>query len=488
MTSLRLRRVMAPAVLAGLLVLAVTNAVANPPAHAKPATDGSGGRAVAHRAGGQRITTPSITSDAPDAKQYPVIIGGTQIRSGEPTLGFTKSGDLFYSAFQSNTRVDVAHSGDYGKTWDLRSPQIAGRNVQLVSLDPYVWVDPYTDRIFTIDLTVACSYMSFSDDLGKTWITNPLACGRPVNDHQTLASGPPVSTPMTPLYENIVYYCWNDIASSACSKSIDGGLTFHPTGTPAYPGVDPEGGGQGEPGFCGGLHGHVHVGPDGTVYLPKEHCGRPFVSISKDEGLTWTRVRVAKNGPAGGGANGDPSVATDKKGNVYYMWLGSDRLPYLAVSKNGGLKWSEPMMIGAPGLKEANLPSVWATGDGKVAWTYYGSTNSQFDYRKQDCEDCKAPDYTNTTWNGYMGMTTDAFAKNPIFYTGTVNDPSDPLVRGTCGPGRCPAVVDFIDATIAPNGTVWGAFTDGCIGLCGASGGLGGPALVGSLEGGPKLK
>ena len=487
MISLRLQRLLAPALLAGLLATAVTNAVVNPPALAETAQLATGGKAVAHRAGGERVTSSSITSQAPEAKQYPIKIDGVQIGAGEPTLGFTKKGDLFYAAFQSNTRVEVAHTGDYGKSWDLRSPQIGGRNVQLVSLDPYVWVDPYTDRIFTIDLTVACSYMSFSDDLGKTWITNPLACGRPVNDHQTLASGPPVHSPMTPLYENIVYYCWNDVASSSCTKSLDGGLTFHPTGSPAYPGADPEAGGQGG-NFCGGLHGHVHVGPDGTVYLPKEHCGRPFIAISKDEGATWTRVRVAKNGPAGGGADGDPSVATDDKGNVYYMWLGADRLPYLAVSKDGGTKWSKPMMIAAPGVKEANLPSIWATKAGKIAFTYYGSENSPFNPRREDCEDCPAPDYSKTTWNGYLGMSVDALDGDPVFYTGTVNHKSDPLIKGRCGPGRCPAVVDFIDAAIAPNGTPWAAFVDGCIGFCAVSGGLGGPALVGSLEGGPKLR
>jgi hypothetical protein len=471
------RRPLALIVLAAVFAMAFT---ALPQVRsAGAAADGSGGKAVTHRGGGAKVNSAAAKRNAPSAKLQRITIDGMPINGVEPTLGLTKDGHIFYTAFQSNTRIDVAHSGDGGKSWDLRSPQIGGRNVHTVSVDPYIYVDKDTDRIFNIDLTVACSYMSFSDDKGKSWITNPLACGRPVNDHQTLFTGPPAESPMV-VYPNIVYYCWNDVGSSSCSKSVDGGVTFHPTGSPAFPGVDPDAGGQGG-GFCGGLHGHGFVAEDGTLLLPKGHCGQPWLAISKDEGKTWTRVQVANNGVA----DHEADAVMDKKGNIYYIYIGRDRLPYLVVSTNGGKKWSKPVMVGPPGLKEANLPAMDLGSVGKVAFVYMGSENSP--YRPGSDEQ---GDYKNTTWNGYMGITANALDKDPLFYTSTVNDKKDPLVRDTCGPGRCRAVYDFIDVVVDRGGQTWAAFVDGCIAICSQTGpsNLGSEAVVGHLVGGPRLR
>lgn len=488
-----------PAILgaiAVMLAMAFTT-LSKPTPAAATSNDGSGPKAVAHRPGGATVTTAPARRAAPDPKMHVITVKDTPINAGEPTLGLTKDGDVFYTAIQTNTRVEVLHSADEGKTWDLRSPKIAGtRNAHLLTFDPYIYVDPDTDRIFNIDLTVACSYLSYSDDKGKTWTTDPIACGRPVNDHQTLFAGPPVHSP-TVGYENIVYYCWNDVGSSSCSKSLDGAASFHPTGTPAYPGVDPDAGGQGDP-QCGGLHGHGFVGDDGTVYLPKGHCGQPWLSISKDEGATWTRVQVANNGTA----THEASVATDKKNNIYYAWIGRDRLPYLTYSTDGGKSWAKPMMVGAPGVIETNLPSLDVGAPGKVAIAYMGSTNSPYKpngkFEQAECtltesllDQCDDPRWAKATWNGYTTISANVFDRQPLFYSGTVNDPSDPLSRRQCGPGRCKAVYDFIDVVISPDGTAWTAWVDACTLTCSLPGGetnSGAAAVAGHLEGGPKLR
>ena len=489
MTSTALRRPIVLTLIGAMVSLALIATPHLEPASAARGGDGSGGKAVAHKAGFQKAPA-SAKRNAPDAKLYRL-----GINAGEPTLGLTKNNDIFYTAIQTNTRVEILRSQNEGEKWEIVSPKIGNRNAQLLTLDPYVWVDPWTDRVFTIDLTVACAYMSYTDDHGKSWITNPLACGRPVNDHQTLFSGPPAQSP-TVGYENIVYYCWNDVGSSSCSKSLDGGLTFTATGSPAFVGAETDGGDQGGPRSCGGLHGHGHVGYDGTLFLPRGYCGQPYLAISKDEGATWDRVQVADIGIEGHEA----SVSTDKKGNIYYMWVAPNRLPYMTVSKNGGRKWSKPLMIGAPGLTEANLPSMDVGGVGKVAFAYMGSENSPFKPNREDEEggECTAVNscggsdaYKNTTWNGYMAMSANALDKNPTFYSGTVNDKNDPLKRGECGPGRCgTAVYDFIDVVIGPKGDVWAAWVDACITICGSSQGasdMGADAVVGRLAGGPKL-
>ena len=482
-----------PIVLALVGVVVTMALIASPqavPASAALGGDGSGGKAVAHKSGFRKAPA-SAARKAPDAKMFRL-----GLNAGEPTLGLTKNGDVFYTAIQTNTRVEILRSQNEGKKWEIVSPKIGNRNAQLLTLDPYVWVDPDTDRVFTIDLTVACAYMSFSDDGGESWLTNPLACGRPVNDHQTLFSGPPVSSP-TIGYENIVYYCWNDVGTSSCTKSLDGGLTFTSTGEPAFVGASTDGGDQGGTPECGGLHGHGHVGRDGAVYLPRGFCGQPYLAISQDEGRTWERVQVSNIGIEGHEA----SVSTDKNGNIYYTWVAPNRLPYLAVSTNGGRKWSDPMMIAPPGLTEANLPSLDVGGPGKVAITYMGSENSPFKPQRdggggEECtavNSCGGADpYKKTTWNGYMTISANALDRDPIFYTTTVNDKRDPLKRGECGPGRCgTAVYDFIDIVIGPKGDVWGAFVDACISICGTKGGtadMGADAVVGRLVGGPNLR
>jgi hypothetical protein len=486
-TTAETRRSTAVAATLGLIAAALVTAV-QPHAGAAGKGDGSGGPAVAHRAGGKIVRSPNVTRRAPDPKLYRIGLS-----SSEPTIGVTHDGTVVTSAFQSNTRIEVVRSKNQGKKWEVVSPTLPnGRNSQLLSLDPYTYVDlPRDDkdssRTFTIDLTVACSYLSYTDDGGDSWITNPLVCGRPVNDHQTLFGGPPVHSP-TVGYPNILYYCWNDIASSSCQKSLDGGIAWTITGAPAFLGPDAE-----NQRTCGGLHGHGYVGPDGTVYLPRGYCGQPYLSISRDEGATWTNVQIAKNGIS----THEAGIVADKAGNVYYTWTGKDRLPYLSVSRNGGKKWSKPMMVGAPQVNEANLPSIAIGAKGKIAIAYMGTTNSPgmpFPNEGGECTAlgaCPEPDeYKKTTWNGYVTITAKALAGDPLFYSSTVNTPKDPLIRGACGPGRCKAVFDFIDVTIDRNGTTWSAWVDGCITICAASGpsNIGSDGVVGRLVGGPRLR
>ncbi|MDQ3916109.1 MAG: glycoside hydrolase [Actinomycetota bacterium] len=438
--------------------------------------EGSGGRAIAHRAGGKVVNAPN----APDGRIYQVAE-----RAIEPTIGITKKGDIFYTASSGVTGVDVLRSTDDGATWENTSPRTpTGHKTHPLTLDPYIYVDESTGRIFNIDLYVACSNLSFSDDNGETWTTNPLACGRPVNDHQTLFSGPPALSPTT-VFPEVVYYCWNDFsAGSSCSKSLDGGITWSPTGSPAFAGIDLNS--EERPGDrCGGFHGHGVVGKDGTVYLPKEYCGQPWLGISKDEGATWTRVQVAGNTTERLGS--DTSVAVDAKGNVYYAYETENQKLFLVTSKDGGERWSKPMMVGAPGVKEVTLPTLDVGDPGKVAIAYMGSENSRFARCKPDCSDA---DYNGVTWNGYITMTANALAREPLFYSGTVNAKNDPLYIGRCDfSNRCSPILDFIDVEIAPDGTPWGAFVDPCGSVCASAGTNDGSlAVIGRLVGGPPLR
>lgn len=187
----------------------------------------------------------------------------------------------------------------------------------------------------------------------------------------------PASLSTTVDYPNVVYFCAVFVglgpysAGDACSKSLDGGLTWRLTGQPPFLAFDPSQprGNHDIPGFCGGATGHGVVGPDGAVYLPKGYCRQPWLAISHNEGATWTRVQVADNGKpqAGGVFQHDGSVAVDGDGNLYYSWAAADRLPYLSVSRDGGKTWSHPNMVAPRGVTEAWIPNVDVGAPGKVA-------------------------------------------------------------------------------------------------------------------------
>jgi hypothetical protein len=461
----------------------------------------SGGPGVVHRVGGDVVAMATGSG-----RMY-----RTGFQAGEPTLGVTKDGTLFYQALDGPPTVLRSDNG--GKRWKDVSPTIGNRKRHPTTLDPFLWVDYATGRVYTYDFFFGCSELSWTDDKGKSWTTTPLNCG--LQDHQNLFAGPPVLSP-TVNYPHVVYSCSNQAGATIyevaaqCLKSLDGGITWAPTGAPAYVTDMQEENDLGIEGYCHGAIGHGVVGPDGTVYVPKGLCGQPWISISQDEGLTWNRVQVADNGVPQttiGVYEHETSVAVDAKGNVYYFWMSYKRQPHLAVSTDGGETWGKPIPVGPPGLKEATLPHMTVGAPGKVAVVYYGSTDSPGAPFPQndDCRDkmvecfsnlffLNPPDpkrYSNVTWNGYMTVTDDALDPDPKLLTVTMNDPKDPFVRGACGPIRCKSVYDFIDVVIDKQGRPWAAYVDICLLGC-ATGesqtNQGNEGVVGTIVGGPKLR
>ena len=389
--------------------------------------------------------------------------------SGEPTVAINKNGVAIYpsiefdSAVPSLARTVVYRSENGGQTWDYANPKlpiddpILDGESQPLSLDPYVYADPTTGRMFTMDLYLACAWLSWSDDDALTWTTQPVSCGIPVNDHQTIFTGPATVVPTTPLYDNIVYYCNNQVAEVICTRSLDGGLTWLPTGTQPYLGVN-TGTEGGEVGFCGGLHGHGHASyTTGFVYLGKGHCNDPWVAISEDNGLTWTRVLI--NGATGMSPqdNHEVSISSDSAGNVYAFWMDSDMLPRLAVSTDFGYTWGPAHKVGLPQVTAAKFPSIVAGDEGRIAFLYLGTTSEG---------GVATEDQMNQTWEAYVAYSYDATSEDPTFLTTTAHDPTDPMMRGPCN-GRCQVnnggQYDFLDIDIHPTtGQVWVALVDNC--------------------------
>ena len=382
--------------------------------------------------------------------------------AAEPTVAVTRKGNVFIPAATFDgpgvngitrlARTEIRASFDRGKTWKT----VGGGNEFAnppTTLDPFIFVDPDTDRIYNDDLTLACSYLSFSDDEGETFTVNPAACGIPVNDHQSIATGKPVRS-STSGYPNIFYYCGiNQIADTVCARSFDGGRTVVPGGV-AYVGINP----GSDNVFCGGLAGHVVTGTKGEVYVPRLYCDVPTVAISTDEGLTFTLSTVSD-------LQGEPfqhesGIAVDSAGNAYYTWIGFDRLPRLAVSRDGGRTWADEMVLTPPELAQGNLPAIAAFGPGQVAVSFYGSANRCC--YEVDEDEPGARDNSEARWSTYVVTSSNALADRPTFYSTTVDPRTDPSVKRACGPGRCGNALDFLGVVVDSTGEVWSSSVDTC--------------------------
>jgi VCBS repeat-containing protein len=336
--------------------------------------------------------------------------------------------------------------------WEKTASLIAAGSPRVYG-DPILYTDHDTGRTFVsqlLGLTPLSSGTDFTDDDGKT-ILPTLPTGIPSGvDHQTIGGGPfhaPVPTGAP--YKNALYYCSQDLVNAVpanCSLSVDGGLTWGPPVPTVNTGTS-----------CGGgIHGHVKVGPDGTVYVPHRFCsatGTPQgLAISSTNGVTWTSSEI----PGTSSGNWDPSVAIGKDGAIYFGMDDQDRHARIATSHDGGLTWSTPVDVGVSfNTQITAFPAVVAGDPGRAAFAFLGTPTSGDD---------QSPSF-NGEWHLYLATTFDG-GQN---WSTSDLTPNDPVQRGAIcagGPNCTPALrnlLDFFDATIDKEGRVLIGYTDGCI-------------------------
>ena len=373
--------------------------------------------------------------------------------AGEPSIGTNdKTGAVLFQAYVSTFKATFDASTPARATWTDVSAKAGNGCPQggIKSLDPILFTDHATGRTFESQLAGKAALTCFTDDDGTTWAPTS---GSGINsgvDHQTIGGGPlPVGAFNLPTsaYKSSVYYCSQDIVVASCARSLDGGVTYGPA-VPVYSIKD-----------CGGLHGHVKVAPDGTVYLPNKGCGaNQAVTVSEDAGTTWS-VRRNPFSTAGGS---DPSVGIGSGGTVYMGYQAADGTARAAVSRDKGRTWSDDQNVGAQlGLKSIVFPAVTAGDDDRSSFVFLGTTTAG---NFQD----KA--FTGV-WHLYVSTTYDGGRT-----WATVDaTPTDPVQRGsictggtTCGKDR--NLLDFIGVTADSHGRVLVGYADGCTGSC-ASGG-----------------
>ena len=400
---------------------------------------------------------------------------GTADNAGEPSIGSNWTSEQVFS----NSKGPIPNGGAanyFGgflsymvevtfndcqspakATWDRH--QVLTANTTRVYGDPILFTDHATGRTFVTQeegLTPLGSTTDITDNDGDTFIPSQ-GSGQPsCIDHETVGGGPlhlPLISPPAPAYPDAVYYasqCGLSPGPAVAALSLDGGITFGPSVTMWTT-------------ECNGLHGHIKVAPDGTVYVPNKNCGgKASVVVSTDNGLTWS-VRSVPGSTGGAGLVGyDASVGVASDGSVYLGWQGLDGHARIAVSQNQGLTWQRMTDVGAPvGVVTCAFPAVVA-GDGglttgRAAFAFYGTTTSGA--------------YTSPTFPGvwylYIATTYDGGAT----WTTQNVTPNDPIQRGgICTSGTCRNMLDFFDATIDKQGRVLVGWDDGCILGCSMGG------------------
>ncbi len=372
---------------------------------------------------------------------------GMGLGAGEPTLGVDEStGAVMYIAGLETLKVDFVDSATPATAnWTDVSTTLTS----LVTFDPILFTDQQTGRTFVSQLLpTKISLMAFTDDDGATWTPSMGAGINSGVDHQSVGGGPfapgGLLGPLT-TYPNIVYYCSQDIALAMCAASLDGGVTFG-VAVPIYTLLQ-----------CGGLHGHVKVGPDGTAYVPNKNCGgEQGVAVSTNNGLTWT-VRTVPGSTAG---SSDPSVGIATDGTVYFGYVGADGHAYAAASQDEGQTWSSPVDVGAAfGIQNIAFPAVVAGDGDRAAFAFLGTTAGG----GATGDDVNFP----AVWYLYVAHTYDGGAT----WVTTNVTPGDPVQRSTictsgttCGTTR--NLLDFMDATVDAEGRALIGYADGCVGAC----------------------
>ncbi|MEK6985415.1 MAG: sialidase family protein [Candidatus Thermoplasmatota archaeon] len=378
----------------------------------------------------------------------------------EPTMGIAASGALFMAGFEPGALgvvQTVLRSTDGGTTWE----QLANPTGSPSTFETMLWVDEVTGRVFAHQLTIACAWLSASDDEGETWIQSPVSCGTPGIDHQKIATGPyAAGSPFAPAsgnpaYPNHVSMCYNKIGGTFCSISVNGGLTF------VYEGlvdINTFSSGVATDRGCGGLNGHQTYAPDGTIYVPYGlNCGLAFVGVSTDGGFSWTPRRLGFSL-----VEADPAVAVTTDGTAYYLYRSDDQRMHLLRSSDRFVTFDGPWDITPPEVSGTIFPTLVAGSEGRIAWSFLGHTTP---FAGEVPNATNAP--AEARWHLYAGMSLDADGEAPTFVTRRVTSDNDPVQVGPIweGGGGDPSrnLLNYNDMVVAPDGRLFIAFGDGCI-------------------------
>jgi hypothetical protein len=381
--------------------------------------------------------------------------------AGEPSIGVNwnsetgqNGGRSMYMALLQTLRItfDDSCPASPSALWENKS--FVTTSAQ--TFDPILFTDHTSGRTMVSQLEFpagsVASASGYTDNDGDVWVASTGAGPGSGIDHQTIGGGGPFHAPLiNPAYPGAVYYC-SQLPNATCAISLDGGQTYGPA-VPVDSGM-----------VCGGLHGHIKVGPDGTAYLPNKGCGTQQAAIvSEDNGVTW-QVRAVPSSSEGGSdaavgiGRGDKvkeAVGGAPIGRVYLGFADGDNRAVIATSNDRGVTWSQPLDVGAAfGINNVVFPAVVAGDDDRAAFAFYGTPTAG---------GLQGPKF-NGVWHLYVAHTYDG---GQTWRTIDVT-PNDPLQRGCIwlggGSNICRNMLDFMGIDVDKRGRVVVGYNDGCAG------------------------
>jgi PKD repeat protein len=408
--------------------------------------------------------------------------------SGEPSIGYNPvTHNAMYIAGLQTLRVSFPEEapgvlGSCPANWQ----DVSYIWTKTKSLDPILFTDQRTGRTFVSQLDSIVppaspvliglnSFMAYSDDDGATWTPAQINPPDASYDHQTVGAGPyPASLSVLANDVNkgdAVYYCAQAGVTAFCSRSDDGGLTFGRAMTIYNSQTD----------GCGGIHGHVKVAPDGTVYVPNRGCNSvQSIAVSEDAGTTWTVRNVQgpldSNGNPTWVANAppgilDPTIASASDGTIYFAWIdgqaNGDGHAMAAVSHDKGVTWENPKDLGliAPASNpEQNIHNAVfveaVAGDPNRAAVGFIGTTQTGDHASENFNGIWYAFIATTYDGGQTWTTVNATPNAPVQREGGICN------SGTGCTGHNRNLLDFTEITMDEKGRVLYAYADGCVDEC----------------------
>ncbi|EME42232.1 hypothetical protein DOTSEDRAFT_81183 [Dothistroma septosporum NZE10] len=397
----------------------------------------------------------------------------TGFGAAESNINIAQDGSLIYSPAFTTSGVGYATSKDSGNTWAQVLP---GGSAQ-PRTQPVFRKVASSDRYFFWSSSIPGLDFNYSDDDGTTWTNlNASHFDQSIQDWAKLVNGKPVRSKLTNGAKEILYLSAPSLISTPIPvqplgpidqmiiKSTDGGSNWTVTGS--QPTLQPALSG----GACAGLTqsllgqeliiwGDGFVTPNGTIMYGLRRCQKLSVAISDDEGDTWRFSDLPQSSLVpfivgdltytfDGNVLVPEPISMDISGNIYAIYVDSQYVLKMSVSKDFANTWSAPIVIAAPGNSTTNslmtyLPTLrqHPTQAGRAALSYYGSSNG------------------GATYNAYMAETVNLGSSAPTWTSIIANPPSQPMQNNSDrawdqGYGNpLGDLIEFTDILYMPNST-----------------------------------
>ena len=277
-------------------------------------------------------------------------------------MGITSTGDLYISSWgngpsgstaivQCSGLVELQSLSDYSceNVYDPITP-IPNSN------DPYVYVDPWTDRIMKFDMHAL---------LGMTveWSDDEEHLG-----HYQLLLQDILCKTIKPLLLHHIQQLLTKLCGYFVSMAM---LRCHFVQRAKTAATHGDQNCSGAPVDCqsGGLSAHIIGAENGNFYRGQKGCDGEGYSMyrTNDGAITWTEhvLPTEESGTADTWNAEEAQVDTDSESNVYAMWMGIDDLPYFSYSTDNAETWSDAMMIAPSHLVGTGFPVVIAGDPGE---------------------------------------------------------------------------------------------------------------------------